>query len=194
MGGAARPAPGETFRSPARDQHPDRRSGVRCRCRDSARTASAGLMSTASGLVFFGENSGSFMAADAATARSCGVSDQPGVESLAHDVHVRQQAIRRNRGWAEHHGVRVGPVRRMRTQPVVDALPTHFRVGGPPPLTTCRSIVVGSSFRPSCSRTALNSGSPGARLVGLAPGPTPGEERSASYLRVGGALCDRRWC
>jgi alcohol dehydrogenase (cytochrome c) len=32
-------------------------------------TASAGLLSTASGLVFFGENSGGFMAADAATGK-----------------------------------------------------------------------------------------------------------------------------
>src|SRR6185436_9679975 len=32
-------------------------------------TASAGLLSTASGLVFFGENSGSFAAADAATGK-----------------------------------------------------------------------------------------------------------------------------
>ena len=32
-------------------------------------TASAGLLSTASGLLFFGENSGSFMAADAATGK-----------------------------------------------------------------------------------------------------------------------------
>ena len=32
-------------------------------------TASAGLISTASGLVFFGENSGAFMAADAASGR-----------------------------------------------------------------------------------------------------------------------------
>jgi alcohol dehydrogenase (cytochrome c) len=32
-------------------------------------TASAGLLSTASGLVFFGENSGSFMAADAANGK-----------------------------------------------------------------------------------------------------------------------------
>ena len=33
-------------------------------------TASAGLLSTASGLVFFGENSGSFMAADAANGKA----------------------------------------------------------------------------------------------------------------------------
>jgi alcohol dehydrogenase (cytochrome c) len=32
-------------------------------------TASAGLLSTASGLVFFGENSGSFMAADASNGK-----------------------------------------------------------------------------------------------------------------------------
>jgi alcohol dehydrogenase (cytochrome c) len=32
-------------------------------------TASAGVLSTASGLVFFGENGGSFMAADAATGK-----------------------------------------------------------------------------------------------------------------------------
>jgi alcohol dehydrogenase (cytochrome c) len=66
MGGAARPAPGETFTKYLRaidiqtgDIKWDLQQG------SSAQTASAGVLSTASGLVFFGENSGSFMAADA---------------------------------------------------------------------------------------------------------------------------------
>ena len=66
MGGAARPAPGETFEKVLRAiniqtgeiawEVPQVSGPV---------TASAGVLSTASGLVFFGENSGAFMAADA---------------------------------------------------------------------------------------------------------------------------------
>jgi alcohol dehydrogenase (cytochrome c) len=66
MGGAARPAPGETFQKSLRAVNiqtgeiawdlPEALGSV---------TASAGLLSTASGLVFFGENGGAFMAADA---------------------------------------------------------------------------------------------------------------------------------
>jgi alcohol dehydrogenase (cytochrome c) len=68
MGGAARPAPGETFVKSLR--------AINVRTGEIAwdlpqvsgpATASAGVLSTESGLVFFGENSGSFMAADAAT-------------------------------------------------------------------------------------------------------------------------------
>lgn len=70
MGGAARPAPGETFTKSLR--------AINIQTGDivwdvpqvsGAATASAGVISTASGLVFFGENSGSFMAADAATGK-----------------------------------------------------------------------------------------------------------------------------
>ncbi|MBZ5579045.1 MAG: PQQ-binding-like beta-propeller repeat protein [Acidobacteriia bacterium] len=68
MGGTARPAPGETFVKSVRALNIqtgaiawDLPQGI------TAATASAGLLSTASGLVFFGENSGAFMAADAAT-------------------------------------------------------------------------------------------------------------------------------
>jgi alcohol dehydrogenase (cytochrome c) len=66
MGGTARPAPGETFTKSLR--------AIDIRTGDvvwdlvqgpASLTASAGVISTASGLVFFGENSGSFMAADA---------------------------------------------------------------------------------------------------------------------------------
>jgi len=70
MGGAARPAPGETFTKSLRaisiqtgDIAWDLAQG------SGPVTASAGVMSTASGLVLFGENSGSFMAADAATGK-----------------------------------------------------------------------------------------------------------------------------
>jgi len=70
MGGAARPAPGETFTKSLR--------AINIQTGDivwdvpqvsGAATASAGVISTASGLVFFGENSGAFMAADAATGK-----------------------------------------------------------------------------------------------------------------------------
>jgi len=70
MGGTTRPAPGETFTKSVRAVNiqtgeiawdlPQGSGPV---------TASAGLISTASGLVFFGENSGSFMAADAANGK-----------------------------------------------------------------------------------------------------------------------------
>jgi alcohol dehydrogenase (cytochrome c) len=70
MGGTARPAPGETFTKSLR--------AINIQTGDVAWdlpqgsgpvTASAGVISTASGLVFFGENSGSFMAADAANGK-----------------------------------------------------------------------------------------------------------------------------
>jgi alcohol dehydrogenase (cytochrome c) len=70
MGGAARPAPGETFTKSLRAI--DIQTGEVAW--DLVQgggpvTASAGVISTASGLVFFGENSGSFMAADAASGK-----------------------------------------------------------------------------------------------------------------------------
>ena len=70
MGGAARPAPGETFQKSVR--------AVNIQTGEIAwdlpqitgqLTASAGLLSTATGLVLFGENSGAFMAADAASGK-----------------------------------------------------------------------------------------------------------------------------
>lgn len=70
MGGVARPAPDESFTKSLRAINiqtgeiawdlPQASGAV---------TASAGVISTASGLVFFGENSGSFMAADAASGK-----------------------------------------------------------------------------------------------------------------------------
>jgi alcohol dehydrogenase (cytochrome c) len=68
MGGTARPAPGETFEKSLR--------AVNIQTGETAwdvpqisgtLTASAGVLSTASALVFFGENSGAFMALDAKT-------------------------------------------------------------------------------------------------------------------------------
>jgi alcohol dehydrogenase (cytochrome c) len=70
MGGAARPAPGETFTKSLRAI--DIQSGATVWDLPQGSgpvTASAGVISTASGLVFFGENSGSFMAADAASGK-----------------------------------------------------------------------------------------------------------------------------
>ena len=66
MGGAARPVPGQTFEKYLR--------AINIQTGEiswelpqvsGALTASAGTLSTAAGLVFFGENSGAFMAADA---------------------------------------------------------------------------------------------------------------------------------
>jgi len=66
MGGAARPAPGETFTKSLRAINIQTGEIVWDLPQVSgAATASAGVISTASGLVFFGENSGSLMAADA---------------------------------------------------------------------------------------------------------------------------------
>jgi alcohol dehydrogenase (cytochrome c) len=70
MGGTARPAPGETFQKSLRAINIQTgRIAWDLPQATGAVTASAGLLSTASGLVFFGENGGSFMAADAATGR-----------------------------------------------------------------------------------------------------------------------------
>jgi alcohol dehydrogenase (cytochrome c) len=68
MGGSARPAPGESFEKSLRAI--DIRTGetrFEVPQISGTTTASAGVISTAGGLVFFGENSGAFMAADAAT-------------------------------------------------------------------------------------------------------------------------------
>jgi alcohol dehydrogenase (cytochrome c) len=70
MGGAARPAPGESFTKSLRAINIQTGEIVWDLPQVSgAATASAGVISTASGLVFFGENSGSFIAADASTGK-----------------------------------------------------------------------------------------------------------------------------
>jgi len=70
MGGTARPAPGETFQKSLRAINIQTgRIAWDLPQATGAVTASAGLLSTATGLVFFGENGGSFMAADATTGR-----------------------------------------------------------------------------------------------------------------------------
>jgi alcohol dehydrogenase (cytochrome c) len=70
MGGAARPVPGETFTKSLRAINIQTGEIVWDLPQVSGpATASAGVISTGSGLVFFGENSGSFMAADAANGK-----------------------------------------------------------------------------------------------------------------------------
>jgi alcohol dehydrogenase (cytochrome c) len=70
MGGTARPAPGETFQKSLRALNIQTGEMVFDVPQVSGSiTASAGLLSTASGLVFFGENSGAFMAVDAKDGR-----------------------------------------------------------------------------------------------------------------------------
>jgi len=70
MGGAARPAPGETFTKSVRALNIQTGEIVWDLPQvTGSLTASAGLLSTASGLVLFGENSGAFMAADASTGK-----------------------------------------------------------------------------------------------------------------------------
>lgn len=66
MGGTARPAPGETFEKSLRAIDIQTGKIVWEVPQASGRTtASAGVLATASGLVFFGENGGDFMAVDA---------------------------------------------------------------------------------------------------------------------------------
>ena len=68
MGGTARPAPGETFEKSLRAI--DIQTGKiawEVPQAGGRTTASAGVLATASGLVFFGENGGDFAAVDAAT-------------------------------------------------------------------------------------------------------------------------------
>ncbi|MBV8844170.1 MAG: PQQ-binding-like beta-propeller repeat protein [Bryobacterales bacterium] len=70
MGGAARPAPGETFEKFLRAL--DIQTGeIKWEVPQVSgqATASAGALSTASGIVFFGENSGNFMAVDASNGK-----------------------------------------------------------------------------------------------------------------------------
>jgi len=70
MGGTARPAPGETFTKSLRAINIQTGDTVWDLPQVSGSlTASAGVISTGSGLVFFGENSGSFMATDAASGK-----------------------------------------------------------------------------------------------------------------------------
>jgi alcohol dehydrogenase (cytochrome c) len=70
MGGTARPAPGETFTKSLRAVNVQTGEVVWDLVQGAGPvTASAGVISTAAGLVFFGENSGSFMAADAASGK-----------------------------------------------------------------------------------------------------------------------------
>jgi alcohol dehydrogenase (cytochrome c) len=70
MGGAARPAPGESFEKSLRavDIHTGEIKFDVPQV-TTPQTASAGVFGTASNLVFFGENSGSFMAVDAANGK-----------------------------------------------------------------------------------------------------------------------------
>ena len=66
-----------------------------------------GTLTTATGLVIFGEDGGGLMAADAATGKPLwSFPDQPDVEGVAHDLHVRRQAVHRGRGGLQHHRVR----------------------------------------------------------------------------------------
>jgi len=71
MGGSARPAPGETFTKSVRAINIETGDVVWDLVQGPASfTSSAGLLSTASGLLFFGENSGAFVVADASTGKS----------------------------------------------------------------------------------------------------------------------------
>ena len=61
-------------------------------------TSWGGVLSTAGGIVIFGEDSGSLMAADAANGKPLvELPDEPELEGIADDLRVRQQAARRGR-------------------------------------------------------------------------------------------------
>jgi alcohol dehydrogenase (cytochrome c) len=71
MGGAARPAPGESFEKSLRAVNIQTGEIVWDLPQITGTlTSSGGVLSTATGLVFFAENSGSFMAADATTGKA----------------------------------------------------------------------------------------------------------------------------
>ena len=73
MGGSARPVPDEGFEKVLRAVNIQTGEITWELPQVSGRaTASAGVLSTASGVVFFGENSGSFMAADAGGSSASG--------------------------------------------------------------------------------------------------------------------------
>ena len=108
MGGAARPAPGETFTKSLRainiqtgdvawDLVAGQRTGHRVGRRDLDGVR-PGVLRREQRIVHGrrrGERQGAL-----------GVPDQPGVEGVADDLRVRQQAVHRDRGRAEHHRVR----------------------------------------------------------------------------------------
>ena len=56
-----------------------------------------GVLTTAGGVVFFGEDSGALAACRCRDRKTAGFSDQRALESFADDLHVRQQTMRRDR-------------------------------------------------------------------------------------------------
>ena len=88
-------------------------------------TSWGGTLSTATGLVIFGEEGGALMAADAVTGRPLwSFPDQSGLEGVADDLHVRRQAAHRRRRGIHDHRVRA-----------------HRRVGrGKPPRTRALTL------------------------------------------------------
>ena len=67
-----------------------------------------GVLSTAGGVVFFGDDSGALSAADAANGQAAvELPDEPDLEGVADDLRVRQQAARRGRRGVGDHCVRV---------------------------------------------------------------------------------------
>ena len=63
-----------------------------------------GTLATATGLVIFGEDGGALMAADAVTGQAAvELPDEPELEGLADDLHVRREAVHRRRGRLHDH-------------------------------------------------------------------------------------------
>ena len=90
---------------PARDRHPDRQSAWELP-QAGAVNSWGGVLSTAGGVVFFGEDSGALMAADATSGQAAvEFPDEPALEGVADDLSVRQQAVHRGRVRVEHHRV-----------------------------------------------------------------------------------------
>ena len=85
------------------DRHPHRRDQVGAAAAGPAQSW-GGTLTTATGLVIFGEDGGGLMAADAVDRQAAvELPDQPDVEGVADDLHVRRQAVHRGRGGLQHH-------------------------------------------------------------------------------------------
>jgi hypothetical protein len=107
MGGAARPAPGETFDKVLR--------AINIQTGEitwelpqigGSLTASAGTLSTTSASCFSARTAARSWPRMQSPGKRCGIPHEPHLASIADDLHVRQQAIRRGRRGPKHHRLR----------------------------------------------------------------------------------------
>ena len=131
---AAHRARSEAAADPEGDRHPHRRDHAgSCRSR-ARRSRGAARSTTATGLVIFGEEGGALMAADAVDRQAAvELPDQPDLEGLADDLHVRRQAVHRRGGrvatssrWRSRTDMKLladRPARAARCQPAAPQFP-----------------------------------------------------------------------